>query len=60
MLAGLLFPKEPLKRFPLAVFLSPLPIDFILLSGKNKLLILIDHVMIANNLVLTSTRDLDR
>ena len=23
---GLLFPKEPLKRLPLAVFLSPLPI----------------------------------
>jgi hypothetical protein len=24
-LAGLLFPNEPLKRLPLAVFLSPLP-----------------------------------
>ena len=24
-LAGRLFPKEPLKRFPFAVFLSPLP-----------------------------------
>ena len=26
LFAGLLLPKEPLKRFPLAVFLSPLPI----------------------------------
>ncbi len=25
-LAGRLLPNEPLKRFPLAVFLSPLPI----------------------------------
>jgi hypothetical protein len=27
-LAGRLLPNEPLKRFPLAVFLSPLPIKF--------------------------------
>ena len=26
---GLLLPKEPLKRFPLAVFLSPLPMLYI-------------------------------
>ena len=26
LLAGRLFPKEPWKRFPFAVFLSPLPI----------------------------------
>jgi len=32
LLAGRLFPKEPWKRFPFAVFLSPLPIvDVILL-----------------------------
>jgi hypothetical protein len=29
--AGRLFPKDPLKRFPLAVFLSPLPIMFFLM-----------------------------
>jgi hypothetical protein len=28
-LAGRLFPKEPLNLFPLAVFLSPLPIVFV-------------------------------
>jgi hypothetical protein len=31
---GLLFPKEPLKRLPFAVFLSPLPIQFILSNYK--------------------------
>jgi hypothetical protein len=35
-LAGRLLPNEPLKRFPLAVFLSPLPMTIDLLSGKNK------------------------
>lgn len=29
-LAGRLFPKEPLKRFPLAVFLSPLPMVIVI------------------------------
>lgn len=34
-LAGLLFPNEPLKRFPLAVFLSPLPmVIFLCLNVK--------------------------
>jgi hypothetical protein len=35
--AGRLLPKDPLKRFPFAVFLSPLPmIFFILLSEYSK------------------------
>jgi len=38
LLAGLDFPKEPLNVFPFLVFLSPLPIDYFLLSKcrKNK------------------------
>jgi hypothetical protein len=34
-LAGLLLPKEPFVRFPLAVFLSPLPI-VIYFKNKNE------------------------
>jgi hypothetical protein len=34
--AGRLLPNEPLKRFPLAVFLSPLPMTIDLLNDKNK------------------------
>jgi hypothetical protein len=34
-LLGLALPKEPLKRFPFSVFLSPLPMIVLILSATN-------------------------
>jgi hypothetical protein len=35
--AGLLLPNEPLKRFPFAVFLSPLPMMVVLLNEEREI-----------------------
>jgi hypothetical protein len=35
-MAGRLLPKEPLKRFPFAVFLSPLPMLIVFIDLMQK------------------------